>query len=230
MYGRRRSSRPPFLLLVVGVIVAAVIFVILDNPASPQQTASTAVSEQPEATAGPTEVIQVPEGPPPTDPVPTPAPPVNAASNLAALAPVIPEDTALFIPSAGIYARVVQAYLDGRSWDVSRLGNNVGHLQGTAWFTQPGNVVLSGHVELGDGRQGVFANLDDLQIDDIIVLTSNGVERRYTITEITSTTPDDLSPVMPTSSDRLTLITCDSYDFWQDAYLERIIIVAEPLT
>jgi sortase (surface protein transpeptidase) len=56
----------------------------------------------------------------------------------------------------------------------------------------------------------------------------NGERRVFIVTEIRTTTPDDLSPIMPTRSERLTLITCGAYDFFQDAYLERLIIVAEP--
>jgi LPXTG-site transpeptidase (sortase) family protein len=122
----------------------------------------------------------------------------------------------------------VQAYLSGNSWDVSQIRANVGHLQGTSWVGQNGNVVLSGHVERADGSAGVFANLDLVQVGDPIRLTVNGQERRYNVTEIRTTTPEDLSPIMPTRSERLTLITCGEYDFFQDAYLERLIIIADP--
>ena len=155
-----------------------------------------------------------------------------AATEVAAVSlprPEIPEGTSLFIPSAGIVGQVVETYLDGNSWDVSRLGQNVGHLQGTAWVDEPGNVVLSGHVELSDGRKGIFANLNELSEGDLVVISSDDVERRYIIISITTTTPDDLSPVYPSAEDRLTLITCSTYNFLLDSYLERTIIVAEPI-
>jgi sortase (surface protein transpeptidase) len=41
------------------------------------------------------------------------------------------------------------------------------------------------------------------------------------------TTPDDLTVLYPTTDERLTLITCDSYDFLQDAYLERMVVIAD---
>lgn len=221
-------------IIIIGV-VAGILFVMVDNqqPGAPDTPSEAAISAQ----ITPTLAQQPTLAPtlPPTEgaaeaPVSDVAETAAQDTNTNALLPEIPEGTSLFIPSAGIYAPIVQAYLDGSSWDVSRLGTNVGHLEGTAWFTQPGNVVLSGHVELSDGRQGVFSNLNDLQVNDIIVLNSNNQERRYVITNISSTTPDDLEPVMPTPEDRLTLITCGNYDFFQDAYLERLIVVAAPIS
>ena len=159
-----------------------------------------------------------------TDTVASASSPENTRANL----PEIPVDTEIFIPTAGVNSRVVQAYLSGNSWDVSQIRANVGHLQGTSWLGQNGNIVLSGHVERADGSAGVFANLDLVEVDDPIQLMVNGERRVYIVTEIRTTTPEDLSPIMPTRSEQLTLITCGAYDFFQDAYLERLIIVAEP--
>jgi LPXTG-site transpeptidase (sortase) family protein len=137
----------------------------------------------------------------------------------------------LFIPAAGISAPIVQVYLDGTSWDVTSLGMAVGHLQGTTWLDDgPGNIVLSGHVELADGRRGIFSRLDDLAVGDEIYVTRDGVDRVYRIIEINSVDPDDLTPLYPTTTPRLTLITCSSYDFWSDTYEQRHVIVAELIT
>lgn len=162
-----------------------------------------------------------------------PAPPVDspsAGAQVNDLQPDIPPNTTLFIPSAGIYANIFRVYLDGESWDVSRLGTNVGHLQGTSWLNESGNVVLSGHVELSDGRIGAFANLDDLKVGDLIIIQQEGVEYRYTVTKVGKTTPDDLTPLYPSETSLLTLITCGSYDFFSDSYLERTVVVAELLS
>ena len=139
----------------------------------------------------------------------------------------IPEDTTLFIPAAGIYSNVIQAYLDGTSWDISQLRSNAGHLEGTPWVDQPGNVVISGHVELSTGQPGIFASLIDLEIGDVVTVRSNEIDYVYVISEIYNTQPDDLQPLMPTTTDRLTLITCNSYDFLSNTYQERVIVVAE---
>ncbi|QPC84741.1 sortase [Phototrophicus methaneseepsis] len=248
MYGRRRRSSGSTLLVVIVIaVIIGVVFSIMDNEpdalpaaeASPatevavQPTVETEPLTQVDSALSASTATDMPTIPPmPTETLPdTPSDTATEPGqvNIQDYLPEIPEGTSLFIPSAGVYAPVVQAYLSGTSWDVSQLGENVGHLQGTAWINDPGNVVLSGHVELGDGRRGVFANLNELKVNDIIVVISPERERRYVITNISSTTPDNLQPIKPTTSDRLTLITCGSYDFFQDTYLERLIVVAEPI-
>lgn len=211
-------------------VIGGIIFVMLDNQSTPETPAAPAET----AIVQPTVVVVQPTA---IEPQPTAIAALMATDdsdtepdvNNAALGPQIPENATLFIPSAGIYSTIVQAYLDGTSWDVSRLGANVGHLQGTSWVADGGNVVLSGHVELADGRKGVFANLGVLQLGDVIEIASEGYRYRYIVTEISSTTPDDLTPIIPTANDRLTLITCDDYSVISNSYAERTIIVAEKL-
>ena len=214
MYNRRKR-RPPLLLLIVIAVIGGVIFYIQDNQPSsaPDEAMSEATALPP--TAQPTEVAIMPTAT------------ATAQPTASAFLPQIPEDAEIFIPTAGVRTRIVQAFLDGVSWDVSQLGDNAGHLQGTSWLTEGGNVVLSGHVERSDGQPGIFARLDELNVGDLVVVTANGNEWRYSIVNIHNTTPDDLTPLYPAESDRLTLITCGNYNFLQDSYLERTVVVAE---
>lgn len=215
MYRRSSQSRPPILFLFVAALVAGIIFVIVDNPPAPGAPAlpiGTTAAIMPTLTN--------------TSPPTATATADPEQESRAYISPDISADARLMIPTAGINARIVQAFLDGISWDVSRLGPNVGHLQGTALPGEPGNVVLSGHVELSDGRGGVFSRLNDVSVDDLIMVQVDGREWVYVVTEIGRTAPDDITPVMPDGTDRLTLITCDSYDFLSDSYLERVIVVA----
>lgn len=133
----------------------------------------------------------------------------------------------LIAPTAGINAEVIESYLSGQSWDVSDLGIYAGHLQGTSWVDRPGNVVLAGHVEMSDGRTGVFANIDELAVGDPIILRQDGVEHVYNVTEMLTVEPNDLSVLYPTSTNRLTLITCSDYSFLEDVYQQRFVIIAE---
>lgn len=172
---------------------------------------------------------------PPADvpPAPTLAPTIEAT--LAPTIPPLPTATPiakanLIAPTAGINAQVVNVYLDGTSWDVSSLGEKVGHLEGTAWFGKPGNIALAGHVEMRDGRPGIFARIDEVKEGDPIILRLDAVEQRYSVTEILRVEPDDLSVIYPSTTEKITLITCDDYDFIQNAYLERVVIVAERVT
>lgn len=149
--------------------------------------------------------------------------------SVANLAPDI-QYASITIPSAGIFAPIVRVYLDGTSWNVSNLGNNVGHLEGTTWLPNTGNVVLSGHVELADGRAGILANLSQVEIGDRIIILQDGIQYQYDIVELRQTTPDDLTPLYPSTDNRLTLITCGNYDFFADSYLERTIVTAIQVT
>jgi len=205
MYQRRRKNPLPILVL-IGIVVG-IVFVLLDQPPTPPTT----------------EPLTTPRISPTGGALNTPTPPPTNIST----PPSTAQSARLLIPAAAVSSPIIPVYLDGTSWDVSKLGVNVGHLQGTAWFNNSGNVVLSGHVELSDGRRGVFASIKDLLVGDTIIIEYEGVERRYTVTEITTAAPDDLTPLYPSQNERLTLITCDSYDFLSDSYLNRTVVIAE---
>ncbi len=157
----------------------------------------------------------------------TPAPTREAAPTLQGAVDI--GVSSLLIPRTGAIAQITQVYLDGISWDVSNLGMNIGHLQGTSWVTgtPKGNIVLSGHVELSDGRRGIFAGLDEMRVGETVILTRDGVDHFYRVTELYTVSPDDLTPVYPTTEERLTLITCSGYDFFADTYDERQVVIAE---
>jgi len=42
--------------------------------------------------------------------------------------------------------------------------------------------------------------------------------------------PDDLTPLYPSTTEQLTLITCGSYNFFSDEYEIRTVVVAERLS
>ncbi|MBZ0293269.1 MAG: sortase [Anaerolineae bacterium] len=204
MYQRGGSSVSLITVILLGVIVG-VAYLIYDNLSQPQQAL----------------------------PIPTlaPEPQATAVSLLpAATATLAQEITAgaqLIAPTAGINTRVIQSYISGNSWDVSDLGIYAGHLQGTSWVDHPGNVVLAGHVEMADGGRGVFADIGTLNVGDPLILRQNGSEYVYTVSELLSVKPDDLSVVYPSTTSRLTLITCSNYSFLQDIYQDRFVVIAE---
>lgn len=225
MYGQRTSGGWLGRIILLGVLIG-VGFVIYDQllrddvpdlPASPEAPAF-------EPTAADfTQATNVPDA----------GQPVVAEATVAPVA-TLPGavdigEASLLIPRTGAIAPITQVYLDGQSWDVSNLGMNIGHLQGTSWVTgtAPGNIVLSGHVELSDGRRGIFAGLDEMQIGETIILTRNGADHYYRVVDMMTVAPDDLTPVYPTQDERLTLITCTGYDFFSDTYEERQVVVAE---
>ncbi len=148
-----------------------------------------------------------------------------------ATAPEIPREITsgaiFFAPTAGIRTRIVQSYLNGESWDVDNLGSYAGHLQGTAWINQPGNVVLAGHAEVFSGAGGIFSAIAELNVGDPLIITQDGSEYRYNVVEKRYVEPDDLTPFYPTEVPRLTLTTCSNYDLLQNTYQERYVVIAE---
>lgn len=223
MYRQRR--RFPLWVLVMFGVIAGIAFLVYDQsrpiapsetpaPVLPTATVMQQVALNVDTTATPQFSGQLAVTPSPT--------PIVARD----LGPDI-ENAALVIPNAGIVAPIVRVYLGETTWDVTQLGNNIGHLEGTRWIPENGNVVLSGHVELVDGRQGIFANLNELQVGDRVIITQDGEDFHYDVSSISNHEPTDLTPIYPSETNKLTLITCGTYDFISDSYLERVVVVAD---
>ena len=49
----------------------------------------------------------------------------------------------------------------------------------------------------------------------------------YRVTGLRRVDPTDLSVLRSTDVDRLTLITCDDYDFLRDLYTTRVVVIAD---
>lgn len=213
---RLRFSRPSLPIMIIFAALVGVVFYYFDNADSQSEVV---VTESPAVV-----MVNATAIPVRAEPV---ALPTSSTRFTEARRQEIPEDTAIFIPTAGIWSDVIQAYLDNGNWDIRDLRSNAGHLEGTAWVDQPGNVVISGHIELSNGLPGIFSNLDAIQLGQEIRIISEGVEHVYVVTDMYNTLPNDLTPLYPTDDDRLTLITCNSYDLVTNAYRERLIVVAE---
>jgi sortase A len=200
------------LLIAIGVL-AGVGFFVFDNLFRPDSAAAPTPTTM--------AVAQVTASP---SPYPTPYITPTVAPNLPN------HDASIFIPSVGIRAPVITTIIRDNTWDVTHLGTNVGYLQGTSWTTQPGNVVLSGHVEMNDGRQGVFATLDEVAVGDQVSISDRGRTYQYRVREMYYVQPDDLSVVYPTGEDILTLITCSDYNFVRNIYERRFVVVADRIS
>jgi LPXTG-site transpeptidase (sortase) family protein len=127
-----------------------------------------------------------------------------------------------------------------RALSVPRLGIRTGVID-TAWEPPPfvagqisvtaglggGNSVLVGH---RTGRAGdVFARLVGARLGDEVVAASHGVELRYTVSEIHILPGSDSTPISPTETPRLTLMTCTgAWNPLTGEYSHRLWVVAEP--
>lgn len=208
-------------LLVVGVITAGIFFAY-NTFFGPDETEPASTVDTAAATVLP--------------PTPVASPMVNATvaptsgtseTTTAASQPVPAQDSSIFIPSVGVSAPIITAILRDNTWDISQLGTKVGYLQGTPWLGSGSNTVLSGHVEMSDGRTGVFATLDEMQVGDLITITDNGVAYTYIVREMRYVEPTDLTPLYPSTTDQLTLITCSDYNFFSDVYETRLVVFAD---
>ncbi len=154
----------------------------------------------------------------------TPVPPSQPAMTLPT------SGTIISLPTVNVFAPITLFPLDGVSWAIDPWERRVGHLQGTAWFDAPGNVVLGGHSEYPNGSPGIFKGLYQLNPGDPIIISIDGNERRYLVTQKFSVRYDDLTVVYPSSDSRLTLITCDipSFNATTQTYDDRLVVVAVP--
>jgi sortase A len=197
----KRNSTSFFFPIVLG-IVAALLFVYANSTPPP-------VAETPVAVIA-TVTVAPPEATP------------------AAVSTAVPHVRAMMsLPNAGVVAPIIDVFIRDGSWDVANLGAAVGHLQGTAPIGTPNNVGLAGHSELRDGTRGIFAYIQELNYGDPILIEMGDQQFEYRVNGLRSVQPTDLSVLRPTDHERLTLITCDDYDFLLNIYKTRVVVLAE---
>jgi sortase A len=106
----------------------------------------------------------------------------------------------LDVPRVGINEIVVQ----GTSSGVTRAGP--GHLAASVLPGQTGNAVIAGR---RTGYGGPFSKLGDLHAGDRIRVTTGQGTARYTVVGSGTSPSDRVRMLMPTSRNRLTLVTSD---------------------
>jgi LPXTG-site transpeptidase (sortase) family protein len=110
--------------------------------------------------------------------------------------------------------------LNKGSWDVTWLGDNAGYLEGSAFPTYPGNTVITAHVWDANNNPGPFAGLKTLKYGDTIKINAFGQTYTYEVRENTLITSQNKKSLLkPEDYDWLTLLTCESYDPRDQAYL-----------
>ncbi len=119
--------------------------------------------------------------------------------------------------------------------DIARLGLSVmvvegddgkilrraaGHVPGTALPGQDGNVAITAH------RDTFFRPLRNIQMDDVITLTTLQGEYRYRVVSTEVVTPKDVSVLDSTGGETLTLVTCHPF-YFVGAAPNRFVVRAE---
>jgi sortase A len=121
---------------------------------------------------------------------------------------------------------VVLAPIISRSWQVNALGaERVGHLEGTASPGDPGNIVLAGHVTTAPNLTGPFAGLGRLQAGDRITVYAGEQAYAYRVDYQRLVERNDIQVTYPSSTGRITLITCSNWSNELRGYRQRLIVV-----
>ena len=142
-----------------------------------------------------------------------PLPARPQAPNPAWLHPVNGVDFAISVPKLHYLAAVREGV------GSSTLANGPGHYPEMRWPGQQGNVAVAAH-------NIYWIHFNDLQNGDLITLQTRWGDFRYQVTGKRLVWPDDLTVLVPTSDDRLTLTTC--WPLWAGAFAtQRLIITAE---
>jgi LPXTG-site transpeptidase (sortase) family protein len=142
--------------------------------------------------------------------------------------PAQPLEPQIEIPVLGLQTSIVMAPIVYPTWDVSHLGERIGYLEGTAWFGEAGNIVLAGHATDAELNPSILYALDTLEPGAVIRVTVGGIERQYVVTGRYRVADNDMSLVLPTPYEQLTILTC-AVDSWNGVlFTERIIVVALP--
>jgi LPXTG-site transpeptidase (sortase) family protein len=149
---------------------------------------------------------------------------------LAAQLPTVSGGRTVHIPRIGVHADVTTFPLGATTWDISPWERNAGQLAHLGWIDSPINTVIAAHSEYPSGEAGIFSALDTLRAGDVIFVRDGDLQRAYIVREIQIVDYRDLTPLYPTTDNRLTLITCSipSYVAAQNLYYDRVIVVAYP--
>jgi sortase A len=149
-----------------------------------------------------------------------PPTPTTLSSPVARRRPALPAGTTIGridIPRLGVSA-VVRAGSDARTLRLA-----VGHIPGTAYPGDPGNVGLAGH------RDTFFRKLRDIRPDDVIRIATPDGTYDYRVERTTVVNPRDVWVLDPGEQDALTLVTCYPFSYI-GAAPQRFIVRAHRTT
>jgi sortase A len=122
----------------------------------------------------------------------------------------------ILIPRLRFRAMVRQG-TSARTLDVA-----VGHIPGTAFPGDTGNVAMAAH------RDTLFRALRDIQNDDLIEFETERGSYRYTVEGTQIVKPENVGVLKAGSSNELTLVTCYPFDYIGSAP-ERFIVKARQI-
>lgn len=161
------------------------------------------------------------------------APPTPGAEPTAPLQP--PQPVRLIVPQIGLDVTPMAVGLDEQRVPIVPR-HDVGWYTGGAYPAQGSNVIFWGHVLRWKDSPDIpapFARVHELQPGaEIIIATADGREHRYRITQQVQVRPEDVQYIYPTTSERVTLVSCIGDKVIQNGTLTkefRLVTIAEPV-
>lgn len=142
----------------------------------------------------------------------------------------------LHIPALDISQPIVDLPLQNGRWDVSQLGEKIGHLNSTG--AQPGDAlapVFAGHMTFPSSAllnssatlgTGAFANLQYATYDTEVLYETNGQRFVYKVTEISRVLPSEIERLYLEDGNSILLVTCTDWDENGRIYTNRLLIRA----
>ena len=141
-------------------------------------------------------------------------------TELTRVAPASPQPppTAIVIPRINLNLPITQAKVTDGTWEVSATGAS--HWDTSANPGEPGNMVIYGH-----NQTNLFGPIRWLEIGDLIEVTnSKGQIYTYKVDQTVIVPPTDLTYILPTTTETLTLYTCTGF---LDS--RRHLVIAHPI-
>jgi LPXTG-site transpeptidase (sortase) family protein len=132
----------------------------------------------------------------------------------------------LEIPALGVRMPIIGVPMSEAGWDLTWLGDQAGYLEGTAYPSWDGNTGITGHVYLPNGSPGPFVDLGRLYWGQQVIVHLDGFEYVYEVRSVRRVMPGDLSVLGHSDTPVLTLITCQGYDPYGNAYRYRVAVRA----
>ncbi len=133
----------------------------------------------------------------------------------------------LIVPKLKLDAAILPVPVVNGEWDVKRIVQEAGWLEGTAGLGEKGNTGLAGHVSLKCCGDGPFRWLETLSPGDEMVVQVGERTYRYRVVEVRVVPPTAVDVLSPTEEATLTLITCTEWDFLKGEYDKRFVVIAK---
>ena len=142
--------------------------------------------------------------------------PIQINSALYTSKDIVDDPVRILIPKADIDLKVVDAPIVDGYWELS--DNTASYGLGSGRPGTKSNTVIFAHA-----REGLFYNLKDVKLDDIIYVFTKDKWYRYKVNKIDAVYPNQTEVIKPTKNEVLTLYTCTG--FYDE---KRFIVTALP--